>query len=211
MERCQSERGAIMLEALIVYPVTIFLLFFVLALFSIFYHIWNIQAIANEAAVKAAQTYKYKEADIEAGYVSAEQVSGLERYRYLFWGQDIMEADAGRKIEAYINRRLDHTSFVNKLTEPEIEFKIEKDALSNRHVEVVVTEEFTVPFGDALSYFGYDNVIHYEAVAYADCLDIIDYINTVDFVGEQTKLGAFGSKTLGMVDAVLKLFDHIIN
>lgn len=211
MERYQSERGAIMLEALIVYPVTIFLLFFVLALFSVFYHIWNIQAIANEAAVKAAQTYRYTEADIEAGYVSAEQVSGLERYRYLLGAQDTMEAEARTKIQTYIKKRLDHTSFVNKVTEPEIEFRIENDALSNRHVEVVVTEEFTVPFGDALSYFGYDNMIQYEATAYADCLDIIDYINTVDFVGEQTKLGAFGSKTLGMIDAVLKLFDHIAN
>ncbi len=120
-----------------------------------------------------------------------------------------MEIAAKLKIQNYINRRLDHTSFVNKLAEPEISFEVKKDALSNRHVKVTVTEKFTVPFGEALTYFGYSNVIQYEATAYAECLDIIDYINMVDFVDQQTSLKALGSDTVKMVNSILKLFNHI--
>lgn len=205
----ENERGMVMLEALIVYTITIFLLFFLLALFSVFYHIWNIQTIANEAAMRIAQTYKYRDADADTGYVTIDQISGLEKYRYFVGAQHSAETSAKSKIQDYINDRLDHTSFVNKVAEPEIYFEVKQDALSNRHVEVTVMQKFVVPFGDALTYFGYDNMIQYEVTAYAECLDIIDYINMVDFVGQQTTLGSLGSNTVKMVNSILKLFNHI--
>ena len=178
----KNEKGEIMLEALIVYSVTIFLLFFILALFCVFYQIWNIQTIANETASRIAQVYRYMYADIDTGYVSMEQVSGLERYRYLLGMKYIMELEAGARADSYIGNRLDHTSFVSKIIEPQIRFEVKKDALASRHVEVTVAEEFWVPFGTALSYFGFQDSIRYEAKAYAKCLDIIDYINMVDYV-----------------------------
>lgn len=53
-----------MLESLIVYTITVFLLFFLLSIFSILFQAWNVQIIANETAAKAAQTYKLSEADL---------------------------------------------------------------------------------------------------------------------------------------------------
>ena len=51
-EGMKNENGEVMLESLIVYSVTIFLLFFILAIFSVLFQRWNIQTIANEAATR---------------------------------------------------------------------------------------------------------------------------------------------------------------
>lgn len=201
--------GAVMLEALIVYMVTVFLLFFVLALFCIFYHIWNMQTIANETAMRIAQTYKFEEADVDTGYVTLEQLTSLERYRYLSGVSVRVEQTAQEKMTEYINRRLDRVSFVHKIAEPEIRLSIQKDGLGSRHVEVSISERFTVPFGAALTYFGYDDEITYECTAYADCLDLIDYVNTVDYVKQQISLGQLNSSTVKMINSILKLFNTI--
>ena len=62
-----------------------------------------------------------------------------------------------------------------------------KDSAESRIIE------YAVPFGQELLYFGFDSTAKYGVTAYADCVDIIDYINTVDFVGTQTSLNQFGS------------------
>ena len=69
--------------------------------------------------------------------------------------------------------------------------------------------DYTVPFGEALSYFGFDSVAHYETTAYAECVDLLDYISMVDFVDNQTSLGQFGSETVGLVNSIMKLFNDI--
>lgn len=202
--------GAIMLEALIVYMVTVFLLFFILALFCVFYHIWSMQTIANEAATRVAQSCKFSEADIDTGYVTLEELTSLERYRYLKNKSERMEQIAQEKLEDYVNRRLDRVSFVHKMADPEIRMEIKKDGMASRHIEVHITEKFQVPFGAALTYFGYDDTISYECTSYAKCLDIIDYINTVDFVDQQTSANQLNSSLVKLVNAVLKLFKTII-
>ena len=53
----KNENGEVMLESLIVYSVTIFLLFFILAIFSVLFQHWNIQTVANESVIRVAQTY----------------------------------------------------------------------------------------------------------------------------------------------------------
>ena len=210
-EKDSGEQGFMMLEAMIVYMVTVFLLFFILALFCVFYHIWSMQTVANEAAARVAQTCKFTDADIDTGYVTKEQVTGLERYRYVSGKAESMQLVAQEKLEAYINRRLDRVSFVHKIASPEIRVEIKKDGMASRHVEVYISEKFRVPFGGALTYFGYNDTIHYECTAYAEFLDLIDYVNTVDFVSQQTSLGHFGSTTISLVNAVLKLFHNIFD
>ena len=43
----KNENGEVMLEFLIVYMVTIFLLFFIISIFEVLFQRWNIQAIEN--------------------------------------------------------------------------------------------------------------------------------------------------------------------
>lgn len=204
----KNEKGEVMLESLIVYSVTIFLLFFILAIFSVLFQRWNIQTIANESATRVAQTYKLMDADVDTGYISKSKVTEVREYRYI-WKNSELQNSAKTKIEDYASERLNKTTFTKNVTEPQFEINIVPDSLSRRHVEVKIIGEYAVPFGQALSYFGFESTTKYEVTAYADCVDIIDYVNTIDYVETQTSLNQFGSETIKLVNAVLKLFDNI--
>ena len=204
----KNENGEVMLESLIVYIVTIFLLFFIISIFEVLFQRWNVQTIANESATRIAQTYKLISADESTGYASKDQIIDIREYRYI-WNNSELKDSAESRIIEYAGWRLSKTTFTKDVTDPQFDVVIKNDSLARRHVEVTITGEYAVPFGQALSYFGFDSTTKYEVTAYADCVDIIDYINTVDFVGTQTSLNQFGSNTIGLVNAVLKLFDNI--
>lgn len=205
----QNTEGAIMLESMIVYPVTLFLLFFILAIFSVLFQRWNLQTIANDAAARMAQTYRLDDADEITGYVSEDELVSVGAYRYA--GNLItkkMETSIDKRVSDYAGWRLTKTTFTKNISPPVIKAVVHPDALGRRHIEVTATGEYAVPFGEALSYFGFDSTIVYEAKAYADCVDIIDYINLVDYVDTQTNISG---KFVGLIDSVLSLFDNIFD
>ena len=99
-----NESGEVMLEGLIVYTITVFLLFFLLAIFSVLFQAWNVQTIANETAAKAAATYKLADSDLADPYVSVDQITGISRFRYWF-GDDSLEREAETKSFEYSQDR----------------------------------------------------------------------------------------------------------
>ena len=204
----KNENGEVMLEALIVYTVTIFLLFFILSVFCVLFQRWNIQTIANESATRVAQTYKLVDADESTGYVTKDQITNVREYRYI-WNNSELKDAATNKIKHYASWRLSKTTFTKNVTEPQIDVEVVRDDLARRHIEVTITGAYTVPLCEFLSYFGFNSKITYKVTSYADCVDLIDYVNTIDFVDTQTSLGQFDNKELKLVNAVLKLFDNI--
>ena len=203
-----NESGEVMLEGLIVYTITVFLLFFLLAIFSVLFQAWNVQTIANETAAKAAATYKLADSDLADPYVSVDQITGISRFRYWF-GDDSLEREAETKSFEYSQDRLQKTTYTKAVTQPEVAVQVKEDTLARRHIEVTITGEYTVPFGEALSYFGFDSIAHYETTASAECLDLIDYIDTVDFAGKQCSLDKLGSSLVGAINKMMKLIHDI--
>ena len=203
-----NESGEVMLEGLIVYTSTVFLLFFLLAIFSVLFQAWNVQTIANETAAKAAATYKLADSDLADPYVSVDQITGISRFRYWF-GDDSLEREAETKSFEYSQDRLQKTTYTKAVTQPEVAVQVKEDTLARRHIEVTITGEYTVPFGEALSYFGFDSIAHYETTASAECLDLIDYIDTVDFAGKQCSLDILGSSLVGAINKIMKLIHDI--
>ena len=203
-----NESGEVMLEGLIVYTITVFLLFFLLAIFSVLFQAWNVQTIANETAAKAAATYKLADSDLADPYVSVGQITGISRFRYWF-GDDSLEREAETKSFEYSQDRLQKTTYTKAVTQPEVAVQVKEDTLARRHIEVTITGEYTVPFGEALSYFGFDSIAHYETTASAECLDLIDYIDTVDFAGKQCSLDILGSSLVGAINKMMKLIHDI--
>lgn len=201
-----------MLESLIVYPITMLLLFFTLAVFSVLFQRWNLQTIANESAMRMAQTYRLYMAEESTGYVTDTQIEEVGPYRYManLFNHD-MEESIQERVEAYAGWRMARTTYTKNVTEPKCTVTVTSDNLGRRHLEVVIKGEYSVPFGDALSFFGFDGTTTYEVTAYADCLDIVDYIHVVDFVEYQTNVNRLNPSIIGMVDSFLGLFDTIFN
>lgn len=211
--RWKDDKGELMMEALIVYTITIFLLFFILAIFSALFQRWNLQIIANEAAARMAQTYRLDAADASSGYITEKDLVEISPYRYLHRvdSENGLKIKTEKKISEYAGWRLARTTYTKNVSEPKCSIvKVTPDAMGRRHLVLTITGEYAVPFGEALAFFGFSGTIEYEVTAYADCIDIIDYINLVDYVDEQTSLKIFSSKLIGLIDSVLSLFDNIL-
>ena len=119
-----------------------------------------------------------------------------------------MEESIDKRISDYASWRLEKSTFTKHVQEPTIKTVVHPDALGRRHLEVTITGAYTVPFGEVMSYFGFEYPIVYEVKAYATCIDMIDYINFVDYVDTQTNLSG---KLVGFIDSILALFDNIFN
>lgn len=201
----KNNRGEIMLESLIVYSITIFLLFFILAIFSVLFQHWNIQVIANESASRVAQTYRFTEADTVTGQIEKSKLTNIDIYRY-FNNSSEMENSARTKIQEYAKDRLNKTTFTRNISDPIIDVNVVKDSSYRKHIEVKISGEYSVPFGEALSYFGFESTIKYETTAYAECLDLSNYINTTDYVKNQISLNKIDSSFVRAVNKILGLF-----
>ena len=149
------------------------------------------------------QQYKLADSDLADPYVSVDQITGISRFRYWF-GDDSLEREAETKSFEYSQDRLQKTTYTKAVTQPEVAVQVKEDTLARRHIEVTITGEYTVPFGEALSYFGFDSIAHYETTASAECLDLIDYIDTVDFAGKQCSLDILGSSLVGAINKMMK-------
>lgn len=207
-----SKKGEIMLESIIVYTITLFLLFFILAIFSILYQRWNLQTVANESVTRMAQTYRFSTADAYSGYVKKDDVVQVGKYRYVTTVfTDNMEKTVDSRIKNYTSLRLAKTTYTKNIVDPVCHVAVVPDAMGRRHLELTITGEYSVPFGEALVYFGFPGTTTYEVKAYADCVDIIDYINFVDYVDRTTSLSDLGSDTLGLINALFGLIDNIFN
>ena len=205
----KNNKGAIMMESLIVYTITLFLLFLILAIFSVLFQRWNLQTIANDAAARMAQTYRLNKADEITGEVSIEELTEVGIYRYV--GNLVsnkMETAIDKRVSNYASWRLQKTTFTKDVKEPVIKATVHPDALGRRHLEVSIVGEYRVPFAEAMNFFGFGKTVEYEVKAYADCIDMIDYINFVDYVDTQTNISG---KFVGLIDAVLSLFDNIFD
>ena len=65
-----------------------------------------------------------------------------------------------------------------------------------------IQAEYEIPFGGALEYFGLSRTVTYSGTGEAVCVDILDYVNTVDTFKALTDQ-TFGSKALGAVNSIL--------
>lgn len=203
----ENTSGVIMLESLIVVTVTVFLLFFILASFSTMFQRFNIQIIANESAARLAQTYEYAlKADATSGEISLQDATEVDPYRYFKEAE--LKSATNRKVKEYAGARLRKTTFTKNVTEPEIKAEIVPDSLGRRHMEVSIKGSYIVPFSDILDYFGIEDVNTFTTVAYAECVDLSNYINTVNYVDTWTKLDFLGSEFIGMVNSVFDLLDN---
>ena len=180
--------GVIMLESLIVVTVTIFILFFILAAFSILFQNINVHTIANETAAKVAQNYEYNYiADISSGKFAENDYTDIGPFRYFFENADEMKAVAQNKASEYALARLKSTTYTIAEREPQVKVSINEVALGRRYIEVTINGGYRVPLGGVLGYFKLNEIIDYEVYGYADCIDLSNYINTVDFTSKWTK------------------------
>ena len=198
----RDESGSLMLDGMIAMLITIMLLVFLMSLGFLFYQQWMVSNIANDTATRIAQSYVYPNTDPVIGYVNVDLMDNVSLFRYL--GDDL--EDKGEKYAAW---SLGISSLAYPVSDPEIEVDVVSDSLARRHVEVTVRAEYEIPLGGALQYFGLDKTMTYEATGYAVCMDLLDYINTVDTIKVLSEDTISGSKFMNATDSFLGMIDKL--
>lgn len=204
--RQSEERGAIMLEGMIVTVITLFVLVWILGLGFVYYQRYLTTVVTNDAAAKVASTYNNPNSDIVMGYVSTEALSGRNLYRR--FANDGLQGINEQRAEAYVCYILDRANFTGVVDNVDVELKLVMDSTLRRHVELTTTCTYSTPFGEGLEVFGMDRLHTYQVKACADCTDYADYISTVDY-GYAWSSGTF-TKGMGIVDSAIGLINSLV-
>ncbi len=204
--RQSEERGAIMLEGMIVTVITLFVLVWILGLGFVYYQRYLSTVVTNDAAAKVASTYNNPNSDIVMGYVSTEALSGRNLYRR--FANDGLQGINEQRAEAYVCYILDRANFTGVVDNVDVELKLVMDSTLRRHVELTTTCTYSTPFGEGLEVLGMDRLHTYQVKACADCTDYADYISTVDY-GYAWSSGIF-TKGMGIVDSAIGLINSLV-
>lgn len=179
----KAEDGMATLEAVFLLTFTLFILLMFLGFGFIYYQYWVVAHTANDTATRIGQNYAYCANDLVSGYVTDDMRQALSPFRY---ASDTLETvNEGRAVD-YAIASLRKASLAIETREPYVEVKIVRDSLARRHVEVTIDAEYRLLFSYALDYFGFDGTPEYQYTAYAQIVDLQDYIQTVGTVKDIT-------------------------
>lgn len=195
-----NNSGVIMMEALIVFPMVVFILFLIISLFSVYYQHWNYNLIAEEIAMRASQTYRYKNVDLLTGEISKSNINDLSPYRYWFYSDTMVRA-VNTKAQTIVGKRSNMFFGGENIT---VSTKVVHDTMGRRHIEVDLTAKYNVPFIGIFEAFGMKNFTTCHVTTYADCFDAISYMNSTDFVKRITN-----SNKLNVVSDIINLVEAL--
>lgn len=214
----KNNRGQVVIESMLVYVVTLALLFLILALMCALYQRFNVDTVANDTAEKIAQNFRVSPENInEQGIQNSSSYDDPEDYRYLVNSKysDILEnsKDFGNDFAIH---RLMRSSFGNTIdtAKTDVEVNVVADGIGKRHVEVCISGKYNIPFAEIFDYFNLDGFTEYKVYGYAECLDLLEFLNEVKFIKNVSDmvvddLGSFGNAASSIIEAIGKVVDLV--
>lgn len=204
-----GQSGEIMIEAMIATVFTVFVLFMILEMSFFLYQQLDMVITANDTAVRMAQTYRFVDSDYLIGFVTPEDITTVNPYRYMVTSVERQyDAVTQEKCTNLARYRLSKTSLLEMQGAATISTNIVHDATGRRHLEVTVTATYKVPLLSFLKFFHMDNIspdgtYTMTAKAKAECPDIIDYISTVNYANRVLNM-TFKSAVADFINQILK-------
>ena len=198
--RRKGENGAIILESTYCILLSTIVFFFLISLSFYLYDQTLITIIANQTASEVAQTYKLRYVE-DSSELSSEDISGIGKYRYLFFKESFDSANRN-KARTMTNMRLEESSFAEEEGWADITIETVVDDIGRRHYVVTVKQESNFLLGSLLETFGIDVENTLKATSYATSVDVLSYVNTV-------KLTKYGCGKLEE-NSFVKMFDSAI-
>lgn len=202
----RNERGAIMIEGMIVVIITMIILVWLIALGFVYYQRYLVTAITNDACTKIAATYNNADSDIVMGYINSADITNRNLYRTSSTS-DAQYAVNKEKVEQYINYILKKTNFVGTIKSVNVKMELVKDSAFRQHVTVETAVTFNTPFGFVLDFLGMDGVQTYYSTARSDCTDIINYMSSVDFGNYVLSGNASNSKIVKFINSLVGVYN----
>ncbi len=176
----KRESGEVVVEASIVVTIVVIFLSVFLYIGMILYQQSLVSVMANQTASNIAQVYSNSIKDPFTGYVDSDSVYQSITY-------------SSMKTDAYVDAM---TQKANKLAyyrlkssrilttgNPDVQVEIVKkpNELLKSQIVVTIRDQYELPL---VSLFGVDNKLKFSATGRADCVDILEYLNGVEAIGD---------------------------
>ena len=212
----KSESGWIMLEASFVVTIVMICVAILIVAGFMSYQRTLVNIVANDTATSIAEVYSETVKDPFCGYIDSKEFYKTKLYRYL---RDAISGNLKntniKKAKWYADYRLSKNSFwKNEGYDIDVKVQPKKGKLFQNQIVVTVSQKFNVPF---VSLFGIDRHVEYKSTAYADCVDYIDYFNTISLTVSQAKkledaiLGKETTKLISTIDTFINNYKKTLN
>lgn len=178
--KSKRENGEVVVEASIV--VTIVLIFITLMLYigMILYQQTLVTVMANQTASNLAQIYSNNAKDTFTGYIDADEV-----YQPVTYGNLKNEAYMNvisQKANVFAKYRLKSSKILaTGSSSVEVEIVKKPNELLKSQIVIKIHDKYDLPL---VSMFGTSGLVDFTATGRADCVDILEYINGVEAVGD---------------------------
>lgn len=205
----EENSGEIMIEALLVFIPTLFVIVFLISLGFVYYQQWNVQYVADAVAEQVALSYGYDNEGVTDGALTRDQIIDRRIYRYSF-GKDKTQShavDVGQKYGDHLFRLTNLAKPQNKET---IDVTIKEDSLGRRHAQVHVEGSYYMYFGEGLRVMGFSDNYKYEATSLAECYDMSALGSAVMFTKNGVDILLNGSKIKTMVNDWFKAVKNVL-
>lgn len=179
----ERERGSITIEATLVTVTCLTVLFIMIGFGMVLYRQSLVTAVANQAASDVAMMYPYLDKDPNTGFTGQYDFDDSNSlYRYFLWKAEQYKSENSDKAQWYANALLEQGSLVTMSVPSEVVVDITAGNALCRNITVTVTDIYEIPAADIFRMFGLPGEIEITAVATAQCVDMIDYMDTTNFL-----------------------------
>ncbi len=183
MKKVKSQSGNVVIEASIVMTISVVMVVVLINLGFIIYQQSLINSVAQSTASNIANVYSSNYREPFYGYMDESEFYKTNLYRYVgnvFTSNQ--DESATRKAEWSALYKLKKGSLINDdKIKVSAEVVTKKGAVFKHQVVVTIESEYEIPI---TAVWGSESKMKYKTVARADCVDLIDYFNTIGTVNE---------------------------
>ena len=176
----KGESGAVAVEAAIVVTIVVIFISVFLYIGMILYQQSLVSIMANQTASNIAQVYSNSIKDPFTGYVDSDSV--YQSVTYSSMKTDAYVDVLTQKANTLADYRL-KSSRILTTGNQNVDVSIVKkpNELLKSQIVVTIRDKYQLPL---VSFFGMDNKLEFSASGRADCVDILEYINGVNAIGD---------------------------
>lgn len=184
-KQCRQPRGSLTVEAALIVPIIIFVLFWLVNIAFVLYQYAALQSLANQA-VEAAQTgWDNPSKDIRSGRL---ENSGQLDDEWLYW--NVMDRDQNKKersLKQWVQKRAQTDALMALFTRPagngglSIDVAAKNTLSLRRSVEVRITDSRHTLFSPLRSLFGFALTNQVTVVSRGTVQDPAEFIRNLDW------------------------------
>lgn len=178
-----KEKGSITIEATLVTVTCLAALFIMIGIGMVLYRQSLVTAVANQTASDMAMIYPYLDRDPNTGFTAQYDFDDADSlYRYFLWKAEHFKSENEDKAQWYANALLEQGALSIMTAPVDVAVSVTAGNALRRNITVTITDIYEIPFAGIFEMFGLPEEIEITAAATAECVDMIDYMNTTNFL-----------------------------